>query len=262
MDSLCPADSRDAGSAKLVDGVDWTNAGDIEGLGGSGLRLFKDGIEPNDIQQGSLGDCYFLSSLAALAEKPERIKQMFLHRKRNPEGVYGMSLCKNGTARPVFVDEMIPTREGRIAYSRAHGQEMWVVVLEKAWAKLHGSYERIEAGDSVNTIRDLIGAPGDSYNMRQADEFEGLWEKIQKADQRDWIISCSIDDRDEQETARLTELGLVPGHAYTCLRVAVLDDGTQLLRIRNPWGNFEWKGDWGDDSDMWTDEKKMQVGDD
>ena len=29
-----------------------------------------------------------------------------------------------------------------------------------------------------------------------------------------------------------------------------------LMNIRNPWGNFEWQGDWGDSSSMWTDEMK------
>ena len=24
------------------------------------------------------------------------------------------------------------------------------------------------------------------------------------------------------------------------------------MQIRNPWGNFEWEGDWGDNSSLWT----------
>ena len=37
------------------------------------------------------------------------------------------------------------------------------VVLEKAWAKIHGSYERIEAGQAHLTMRDLTGAPAYEY---------------------------------------------------------------------------------------------------
>jgi hypothetical protein len=33
--------------------------------------------------------------------------------------------------------------------------------LEKAWAKIHGSYERIEAGFAENVLRDLTGAPSE-----------------------------------------------------------------------------------------------------
>ena len=32
----------------------------------------------------------------------------------------------------------------------------------------------------------------------------------------------------------------------------------QIVQVRNPWGSFEWKGDWSDKSDMWTDELRKQ----
>lgn len=47
------------------------------------LHIFQGNIEPNDIKQGEIGDCYFLSSLAALAERPERIRSMFLNEDAN-----------------------------------------------------------------------------------------------------------------------------------------------------------------------------------
>jgi len=41
------------------------------------MDIFVGKIEPNDIKQGSLGDCYFLSSLSAMAEKPNLISRLF-----------------------------------------------------------------------------------------------------------------------------------------------------------------------------------------
>lgn len=40
--------------------------------------IFKGKVEPGDIKQGYLGDCYFLAGLAALAERPDRIFNLFL----------------------------------------------------------------------------------------------------------------------------------------------------------------------------------------
>ena len=49
--------------------------------------------------------------------------------------------------------------------------------------------------------------------------------------------------------------GLVPGHAYTLLTVREAC-GIRLLRLRNPWGDHEWTGDWSDKSPLWTDRTK------
>lgn len=49
------------------------------------------------------------------------------------------------------------------------------------------------------------------------------------------------------------EGGLVPGHAYSIIS-AKEALGHRLIQIRNPWGNFEWDGDWSDHSELWTPE--------
>jgi calpain-15 len=78
--------------------VTWKRLPDIASLRDSNgdMNIFFEEIEPNDIQQGELGDCYFLSSLAAIAEEPERIRSMFLNLEANEAGVYGAFMCKNG----------------------------------------------------------------------------------------------------------------------------------------------------------------------
>lgn len=50
---------------------------------------------------------------------------------------------------------------------------------------------------------------------------------------------------------RQEELGLISEHAYSCLKF-INADGTQLIKLRNPWGNTIWKGDWSFNSNKWT----------
>lgn len=154
----------------------WERATQIPSLNDNEGKLqvfFKD-ISPKDIKQGLLGDCYFLSVLSVLSEKPNRIRNLFLNDKQNNLGVYGLRICKNGEWKEVVVDDFIPCFQGDPAFSKADGNELWVILLEKAWAKLHGSYERIEAGFAENVLRDLTGAPSEVIDTSEED----LWEKI------------------------------------------------------------------------------------
>ena len=43
-------------------------------------------------------------------------------------------------------------------YSRANGPELWVLLLEKAFAKVHGSYLAIKRGLAYEALMDLTGA--------------------------------------------------------------------------------------------------------
>jgi hypothetical protein len=59
-------------------------------------------------------------------------------------------------------------------------------------------------------------------------------------------------------------VGLSPGHAYTVLGVMEIDTGKgieKVVRLRNPYGNGEFNGDWSDYSNKWTPElrKKYNV---
>jgi calpain-15 len=88
-------------------------------------------------------------------------------------------MFKNGENREIIIDNYFPCIDGNPCFTKAKGNELWVLVLEKVWAKVHGSYERIEAGFSHEVMRDLTGAP--SYDVEI--EEEGLFEKLQKYDE-------------------------------------------------------------------------------
>ena len=60
------------------------------------IKVFGDGIDPNDIIQGGLGDCWFLSALSSLAENPKLIERLFVTKEYNETGIYKVRVCKNG----------------------------------------------------------------------------------------------------------------------------------------------------------------------
>lgn len=140
---------------------------------GTSIRVQDEhGINPEDVQQGAVGDCYFLSSLDALARTaPNNIYgndnsiiisdgrgnftvRLFIpdssaeNRKRrvsiavNPSFVKKRKQVKNpdGTTNSEHSDS-------EFLFSKAGGQsEMWVQLIEKALAQLEGSYAEISGG--------------------------------------------------------------------------------------------------------------------
>ena len=71
--------------------------------------IFKNGVPSvDDIVQGQLGNCYYLSTLSELAKVPNRISNRFLTKNKNPCGIYAVSFFVNGLETPVIVDDFIP----------------------------------------------------------------------------------------------------------------------------------------------------------
>jgi hypothetical protein len=110
---------------------------------GEGNFSLYDKIDSGDIHQGGLGDCYFLSSLASMAEFPARIKRIFVTKEVNKAGCYAVEIYIAGQLRTVMIDDRFPYNEriGKWAFSRpSKSNEIWVLILEKVWAKVFGSY--------------------------------------------------------------------------------------------------------------------------
>ena len=88
-----------------------------------------------------------------------------------------------------------------------------------------------------------------------------MWEKILDSDRQDFIMAAGVPAADADQ---LQEFGLVGGHSYGLIAAKTIKDksgqAVNLVQLRNPWGSFEWKGDWGDASDCWTPELKKEVG--
>lgn len=145
---------------------------------------------------------------------------MFVTKEVNSESIYAVNITKNGEAQQVIVDSYLPCLNGQPIFSSAHGDELWVLIMEKAWAKVHGSYERIVGGQAHQTLRDLLGAPGYEHETNE----EGIWDEIMQADQKDYIMAAGVSQNSEEDAKSLQKIGLVGGHSYGLIAAHVVKD--------------------------------------
>ena len=114
-----------------------------------------------------------------------------------------LTMFVNGILTPVVVDDWIPvTRSNRPAFSSNKDQEMWVILLEKAWAKLHKTYARTEGGlPSFATIH-LLGTPAESYyHEEMAKNSEDFWNRLKRWDRREHLMIAASQGQGEEQTA-------------------------------------------------------------
>ncbi len=203
------------------------------------------GITPNDPLQGQLGDCYFISSLAAVASQhPELLEKAV---KTNRDGTYTVTLYQRPDmtkpAQPVQVtiDGQFPEKAGQLEYiSAREKKELWPLVYEKAYAQWKGSYGNIEGGMGANALTALTGAkpsffPVSSDAMKADDVFAKLKDACANG-------GCVVADSKSFGTPP----GMVSDHTYTVLGTSE-ENGQKYVTVRNPWGEHEVGNDGKDD---------------
>ncbi|XP_050091559.1 calpain-A-like isoform X3 [Anopheles aquasalis] len=236
-------------------------------------EFFVEGFSRFDVQQGELGDCWLLAACANLTQD----QKMFLRvvpednsLEENYAGVCHFRFWQYGKWVDVVIDDRLPTYRGQLIYMRSSEQnEFWSALLEKAYAKLHGSYESLRGGTTCEAMEDFTGGVAEMYDLKDQTP-PNLFEIIEKGFKRNSMFGCSI-EADPHVLEAETPEGLIRGHAYSITKIQLVDIETPgrsgkipLIRLRNPWGNeAEWNGPWSDKSAEWRyipDEQKQELG--
>lgn len=116
----------------------------------SGAVLYSDGVSHRDVQQGALGDCYFLSAISVLGGP--NVKDIILEEDNEQwreTGCFMLRFFKDGQPEVVIIDDYLPvdaTNKPAFCRGGPEGLELWPAILEKGYAKMYSSYSFIEAG--------------------------------------------------------------------------------------------------------------------
>lgn len=133
---------------------------------------------------------------------PHLVERLFITKEYNEEGIYRVKICKNGEWQELVVDDYFPCLpNGGPIFSRGHGNELWVLLLEKAYSKLHGSYKNIVAGKPHEAMMDLTGCPTTSFSFKDEKVIEmirngKLWTLMKTFDKEGYIMAAGTPGED------------------------------------------------------------------
>jgi hypothetical protein len=241
---------------KLPGNLEWARVSAV--LGEEEFSVFST-ISPQSFRQGQINDGLFLGTLAAIAERPTLIKRLFESEDTSNEGIYCIWLFIDGLWREIVIDDFLPllieANTCEFATSRTSEDDIWLFLLQKAYAKARGGYSELSRVSVPQILRELTGAPVSKLTQVSADA-DGLWRELTEACDKNYII---VGMGKATTSAKLKPQELLP---FTIVDCAEVYDSygrpAQLVLLRSCWGEML-QMQWGVNSPLWTKEMKNRL---
>ena len=224
----------------------WKRARDIFNNGE--YNLFSDNLSPKNMIQGSIGNCYFLTVISALTKYPSLIYQLFNNTLNiTQNGYYEINLKIDNKKITITLDDYFPynIRKNKPVFCKPYKNELWVMLLEKAWAKTRGSYFNMDKGSPLivlNTFLFSMKFKEDItyhfYSLNNSDYKDKIWNMmINKIKYKKNIFMICLSKENLNDKKRLNNLkySIVERHFYNIIEIYE-NEGKNKLKLRNPWG--------------------------
>ncbi|XP_067311191.1 calpain-1 catalytic subunit-like isoform X2 [Pseudorasbora parva] len=219
-------------------------------------QLIVKGVSRFDYAQGSYLDCWFLASVGALTFREDVMNQVMPADQSFGEeyaGIFHFRFWRFGNWIDVVIDDKLPTINGKLIFVHSKtSNEFWPALLEKAYAKVCGSYADMHAGLVSEALLDFTG--GIHVRFEPAKASIDLWSLMDRAAKAKALMACGTFQGRTSENTVLPN-GIVQGHAYSVtgvFKVTCKEKPVRLVRVLNPWGKGEWTGSWSDNSLLWN----------
>ena len=195
--------------------------------------------------QGELADCTFLSACAAIARaNSEAIRRLIFD---NGDGTYDVTLYvsdgfwSSKSPHVIKVDSRFPSKHGHPAYARQgdagpRGPELWVMLLEKAFATFQGQYEGgsgIESGHDWTGLEALLPQSSSTYHTMFHTQSHMLEQITQALREKRPIVAGTNPILLPSSRERARSLGISSSHAYS---VKSTNPGSATISLQDPRG--------------------------
>ena len=187
-------------------------------------KIFEDKIDCTNVMQGYLGTCYFLEAISTLSNYGQLLYQLFPNENLNNEGIYEICLFYKGEWQKVLVDDYFfflknnnynSNEIDNFVFTKPVRNCLYSCLLEKAYAKLKGSYADINGGWSKDAFEALTGFESIEIPIQNLNDktFNYLYNKLREG----YLLECAT-----------------IGHSYSVLDISKKYD----IKVRNPWSSL------------------------